>query len=106
MCRRSYYAEFFDHSKDYVRKFAAETFAFLIRKLPEAEFEPQIDYMLSFVPQRNYSEDFSDGLGQLLFFIVKGIKGQFNSTMPKIFQIALRRLGASSSNGDLRSTLL
>jgi hypothetical protein len=87
-----------------VRRFAAETFAFLIRKLRESEFEGQIDHMLSFISQRDFSETFADGLGQLMFYVVKGIKGQFNSTFPKIFQLMLQRTGTLVKGEDMRGS--
>jgi hypothetical protein len=44
---RSYYGALLAHPRDFVRRFAAETFAFLLRKLPQAKFEKVLTIITS-----------------------------------------------------------
>lgn len=76
--------------KKYVRDFAAESFAFLIRKV--ADKEKLVDMMLTHLEAHPQS---TDGIGRLLFEAVKGVKGQTHSCMAVVLPLALNRLDGS-----------
>lgn len=72
----THYLPFLAHKKSYIRQFAAESFAFLIRKLPddqiashlEALWESLHDQRIQTSGERSY---YSNGLALLLFYTVK-----------------------------------
>ncbi|XP_070382892.1 small subunit processome component 20 homolog [Dermacentor albipictus] len=76
--------------KKYVRDFAAESFAFLIRKVSDKE--KLVDMMLAYLEANPQS---TDGIGRLLFEAVKGVRGQTHSCMTTVLPLALKRLDGS-----------
>uniref|UniRef100_A0A3P8W978 UTP20 small subunit processome component n=1 Tax=Cynoglossus semilaevis TaxID=244447 RepID=A0A3P8W978_CYNSE len=79
------YSTLLAHKKDHIRKFAAESFSFLMRKVPD--FDGLLDLMFSDL-QRH--PDKAEGVGQLLFEMCKGVRNMFHS---QAFPAALRKLG-------------
>ncbi|XP_049511319.1 small subunit processome component 20 homolog [Dermacentor silvarum] len=80
--------------KKYVRDFAAESFAFLIRKVSDKE--KLVDMMLAYLEANPQS---TDGIGRLLFEAVKGVRGQTHSCMTVVLPLALKRLDGSVCSG-------
>ncbi|XP_071112967.1 small subunit processome component 20 homolog [Haliotis cracherodii] len=76
------------HYKEYIRKFAAESFAFLMRKVKD--HSGFLDFLFSTLEEH---PDTAEGVGQLLFEMIKGVKKQFHSTTEKIFPVILSKLG-------------
>ncbi|XP_046556646.1 LOW QUALITY PROTEIN: small subunit processome component 20 homolog [Haliotis rubra] len=76
------------HYKEYIRKFAAESFAFLMRKVKD--HSGFFDFLFSTLEE---DPDKAEGVGQLLFEMIKGVKKQFHSTTEKIFPVILSKLG-------------
>ncbi|XP_053397711.1 small subunit processome component 20 homolog [Mercenaria mercenaria] len=74
--------------KEYVRNFAAESFAFLMRKAkdPSALF----DFLFSTLEEE---PDKAEGIGRLLFEMMKGVKEQFHSCTAKVFPVLMKKLG-------------
>ncbi|XP_008314156.1 small subunit processome component 20 homolog [Cynoglossus semilaevis] len=84
----SLYSTLLAHKKDHIRKFAAESFSFLMRKVPD--FDGLLDLMFSDL-QRH--PDKAEGVGQLLFEMCKGVRNMFHSVAARAFPAALRKLG-------------
>ncbi|KAL1433657.1 hypothetical protein MTO96_012480 [Rhipicephalus appendiculatus] len=82
--------------KKYVRDFAAESFAFLIRKVSDKE--KLVDMMLTYLEANPQS---TDGIGRLLFEAVKGVKGQTHSCMTTVLPLALKRLDGSACSAAI-----
>lgn len=83
------YSSLFDESrKFYIRNFAAESFAFLMRKIQDKN--DLFDFLLT---KRliEHPQEIS-GIGRLIFEMFKGIKHQFNTCTEHSFQILLNKL--------------
>ncbi|XP_070785368.1 small subunit processome component 20 homolog isoform X2 [Enoplosus armatus] len=90
----SLYSTLLAHKKEHIRKFAAESFSFLMRKVPD------LDALLSHVfSDLQQHPDKAEGAGQLLFEMCKGVRSMFHSCASNAFPVALRKLGASTNPG-------
>uniref|UniRef100_H3CN87 UTP20 small subunit processome component n=1 Tax=Tetraodon nigroviridis TaxID=99883 RepID=H3CN87_TETNG len=90
----SLYSTLLAHKKEHIRIFAAESFSFLMRKVPD------IDALLShmFTDLEHHPEK-AEGAGQLLFEMCKGVRRMFHSCAANTFPVALRKLGPATSPG-------
>ncbi|XP_021355382.1 small subunit processome component 20 homolog [Mizuhopecten yessoensis] len=77
-----------EENKQYIRQFAAESFAFLMRKVKD--HGKLFDFLFKSLSQ---SPEKADGLGRLMFEMLKGVKRQLHSCTIKIFPILLSKLG-------------
>ncbi|XP_068162452.1 small subunit processome component 20 homolog [Antennarius striatus] len=90
----SLYSTLLAHKKEHIRKFAAESFSFLMRKVPD--LDALLIHMFSDLQQH---PDKVEGAGQLLFEMCKGIRHMFHSCTANALSIALRKLGPSTCPG-------
>ncbi|KAM9407228.1 small subunit processome component 20 homolog isoform 1-T1 [Salvelinus alpinus] len=87
----SLYSTLLAHKKEHIRKFAAESFSFLMRKVPD--LDALLNHMfldLEELPGK------AVGVGQLLFEMCKGVRNMFHSCAGTALPIALRKLGPSA----------
>ncbi|XP_051784418.1 small subunit processome component 20 homolog isoform X1 [Erpetoichthys calabaricus] len=84
----SLYSKLLAHKKEHIRNFAAESFAFLMRKV--SDFHALFNLM--FLDLDTHKEK-AEGVGQLLFEMCKGVRHMFHSCTCKAFKIALQKLG-------------
>ncbi|XP_071791922.1 small subunit processome component 20 homolog isoform X2 [Asterias amurensis] len=77
-----------EHQKEHIRNFAAESFAFLMRKVKD--HGDLFDMMLQSLEE---NPDQTTGLGRLLFEMIKSVKKQFHSCTEKVLPILLSKLG-------------
>ncbi|XP_075932289.1 small subunit processome component 20 homolog [Anarhichas minor] len=90
----SLYSTLLEHKKEHIRKFAAESFSFLMRKVPD------LDALLSHVfSDLQQHPDKAEGAGQLLFEMCKGVRKMFHSCAANALPVALRKLGPSTNTG-------
>uniref|UniRef100_A0A3Q1ECN8 UTP20 small subunit processome component n=1 Tax=Acanthochromis polyacanthus TaxID=80966 RepID=A0A3Q1ECN8_9TELE len=90
----SLYSTLLAHKKEHIRKFAAESFSFLMRKVPD------LDALLTHVfSDLEEHPDKVEGAGQLLFEMCKGVRNMFHSCAATAFPVALRKLGPTTSRG-------
>uniref|UniRef100_A0A3Q2YK22 UTP20 small subunit processome component n=1 Tax=Hippocampus comes TaxID=109280 RepID=A0A3Q2YK22_HIPCM len=88
----SLYSKLLEHKKEHIRKFAAESFAFLMRKVPD------LDALLSLVfSDLQQNPDKAEGAGQLLFEMCKGVRHMFHSCAA--LPAALRKMGPATNQG-------
>ncbi|CAL1546802.1 unnamed protein product, partial [Lymnaea stagnalis] len=74
--------------KDYIKVFAAESCAYLLRKVKKQ------NELLNFLfASLNESPELADGVGLLLFEMVKGVKFHFHTISEKVFPLILYKLG-------------
>ncbi|XP_025097744.1 small subunit processome component 20 homolog [Pomacea canaliculata] len=75
-------------NRDYIQKFAAESFAFLMRKVKD------YDTLLEFLfKDLEMNQQKTAGVGQLLFEMMKGVKQHFHTVSSKVFTCILQKLG-------------
>ncbi|XP_023672630.2 small subunit processome component 20 homolog isoform X2 [Paramormyrops kingsleyae] len=82
------------HKKEHIRSFAAESFAFLMRKVPD--LDDHLTFMFGDLvvhPQK------AEGLGQLLFEMCKGVQSRFHSCASMALPVILKKLGPAGSVG-------
>ncbi|XP_059182433.1 small subunit processome component 20 homolog [Centropristis striata] len=90
----SLYSTLLEHKKEHIRNFAAESFSFLMRKVPD------LDALLSLVfSDLQQHPDKAEGAGQLLFEMCKGVRSMFHSCAANAFTVALNKLGPSTNPG-------
>uniref|UniRef100_A0A3Q2XQB0 UTP20 small subunit processome component n=1 Tax=Hippocampus comes TaxID=109280 RepID=A0A3Q2XQB0_HIPCM len=90
----SLYSKLLEHKKEHIRKFAAESFAFLMRKVPD------LDALLSLVfSDLQQNPDKAEGAGQLLFEMCKGVRHMFHSCAATALPAALRKMGPATNQG-------
>ncbi|KAM4615221.1 small subunit processome component 20 homolog [Polymixia lowei] len=92
----SLYSTLLAHKKDHIRKFAAESFSFLMRKVPD--FDSLLDHMFSDLEEH---PEKAEGAGQLLFEMCKGVRSMFHSCAASAFPVALRKLGPMTNQGGV-----
>ncbi|KAM9963224.1 hypothetical protein ACTFIW_006448 [Dictyostelium discoideum] len=90
------YSELFLQKRKYIRKFAAESIAFFLRKISFEEFELTLNYLFGQLSINNQSEEFIDAFSILLFHSVKGVKGKFHSRTEHILPLMLRQLDSKN----------
>ncbi|XP_023930047.1 small subunit processome component 20 homolog [Lingula anatina] len=74
--------------KEYINNFAAESFAFLMRKVKD--HGALFNFMFKSLEE---NPDQVAGVGRLLFEMSKGVRKQFHSCTEKVFPIVLSKLG-------------
>ncbi|XP_051911593.1 small subunit processome component 20 homolog [Hippocampus zosterae] len=90
----SLYSKLLEHKKEHIRKFAAESFAFLMRKVSD------LDALLSLVfSDLQQNPDKAEGAGQLLFEMCKGVRHMFHSCAATALPAALRKMGPATNQG-------
>ncbi|KAK3098421.1 hypothetical protein FSP39_019304 [Pinctada imbricata] len=72
----------------YIRNFAAESFAFLMRKVKN--HGELFDFLFSTLRD---APETAEGMGRLMFEMMKGVSKQFHSCTEKVFPILLSKLG-------------
>ncbi|XP_063970096.1 small subunit processome component 20 homolog [Lytechinus pictus] len=77
-----------EERKEYIRRFAAESFAFMMRKVKD--HGDLFDFMLGNLQD---SPQQAKGLGHLLFDMLKGVRHQTHSSAVRILPVLLSRLG-------------
>ncbi|XP_068133070.1 small subunit processome component 20 homolog [Hyperolius riggenbachi] len=98
----SLYSTLLAHQKAHIRSFAAESFAFLMRKVPD--INELFNFM--FLDLNEHSRKV-EGLGQLLFEMCRGVRNMFHSCATKVIRVLLQKLGPLTENdGRLPWTLV
>ncbi|XP_040003243.1 small subunit processome component 20 homolog isoform X2 [Xiphias gladius] len=90
----SLYSTLLAHKKEHIRKFAAESFSFLMRKVPD--LDALLTHVFSDLQQH---PDKAEGAGQLLFEMCKGVRNMFHSSAAHALPVALRKLGPTTNPG-------
>ncbi|KAG7264070.1 hypothetical protein CRUP_028590 [Coryphaenoides rupestris] len=85
------YSTLLAHKKEHIRNFAAESFSFLMRKVPDVD--GLFHLMLSDLEAH---PEKARGAGQLVFEMCRGVRCMFHSCAEKAFPVALRKLGPST----------
>ncbi|CAK6949748.1 small subunit processome component 20 homolog [Scomber scombrus] len=88
----SLYSTLLAHKKEHIRKFAAESFSFLMRKVPD--LDALLTHVFSDLQQH---PDKAEGTGQLLFEMCKGVRNMFHSCAANALPVALRKLGPTAN---------
>ncbi len=84
---------YLEHKKPFVREFAAESFSFLIRKLEKSRLDELFRAIFTDLQSRDdNTQSLQDGLVQLFFQSVKGVKTHFNNHVQHIFTTLLSQL--------------
>ncbi|XP_051544163.1 small subunit processome component 20 homolog [Myxocyprinus asiaticus] len=84
----SLYSKLLSHKKDHIRNFAAESFSFLMRKVPDYDAL----FTLMFMDLTNHPQK-AKGVGQLIFEMCRGVCNMFHSCATKALPVVLRKLG-------------
>uniref|UniRef100_A0A665TDQ2 UTP20 small subunit processome component n=1 Tax=Echeneis naucrates TaxID=173247 RepID=A0A665TDQ2_ECHNA len=90
----SLYSTLLAHKKEHIRKFAAESFSFLMRKVPD--LDALLTHMFSDLQQH---PDKAEGAGQLLFEMCKGVRNMFHTCAANVSLFFLLKLGPATNAG-------
>ncbi|XP_038143159.1 small subunit processome component 20 homolog [Cyprinodon tularosa] len=90
----SLYSTLLAHKKEHIRNFAAESFSFLMRKVPD--LDALFNHIFSDLEQH---PEKVEGTGQLLFEMCKGVRKMFHSCAATALPVAWRKLGSTTSQG-------
>uniref|UniRef100_A0A8C5D0P0 UTP20 small subunit processome component n=1 Tax=Gadus morhua TaxID=8049 RepID=A0A8C5D0P0_GADMO len=82
------YSPLLAHKKEHICNFAAESFSFLMRKVPDMD-----GLLVLMLSDLKAHPEKAKGAGQLLFEMCKGVRCMFHSCAEKAFPLALRKLG-------------
>ena len=85
------YSKILSHKKWYIRKFAGESFSFLINKLSDAQLFEYVKKTFELLLSRP-SQVMYDGTSQMFFEAMKGVLGNFHSKMPRLLPLLFRQL--------------
>ncbi|XP_062339462.1 small subunit processome component 20 homolog [Osmerus eperlanus] len=91
----SLYSTLLAHKKEHIRRFAAESFSFLMRKVPD--LDGLLSHMFSDLGEH---PEKAEGAGQLLFEMCKGVRNMFHSCAAKALPVALKKLGPAGNHDD------
>ncbi|XP_076467049.1 small subunit processome component 20 homolog [Babylonia areolata] len=83
-----YFSSLLTHNKEYIQRFAAESFAFLMRKVKDQD--ALIQFLFADLEQNPQK---TEGVGQLLFEAMKGVKEHFHTISEQVFRCVLWKLG-------------
>ncbi|CAL1568682.1 unnamed protein product [Knipowitschia caucasica] len=90
----SLYSTLLAHKKEHIKKFAAESFSFLMRKVPD------LDALLNHVfTDLQENPEKAEGTGQLLFEMCKGVRNMFHSCTANALSVTLHKLGPITCSG-------
>ena len=86
-CLRGYYVSLFGHHRDFIRRFAAETFCPLVRKLPLPALKTHIKFLVCTLVARDvekrgnpkWQEQLTDGVAMLLCGLLRNVQNRFHS---------------------------
>ncbi|KAL8599182.1 hypothetical protein ACOMHN_007898 [Nucella lapillus] len=87
-----YFSSLLTHGKEYIRRFAAESVAFLMRKVKDQD--ALLHFLFSDLEQ---NPEKAEGVGGLLFEVVKGVNEQFHTVSEEVFRCILLKLGPGST---------
>ncbi|XP_074650347.1 small subunit processome component 20 homolog [Tubulanus polymorphus] len=88
--------------KHYIRRFAAESFGFLVRKCRD-----QDEFFLYILKCIEENKSLVDGIGRVIFEVVKGVKEKLHSNAETVLKLLLSRLKPSTEySPDLAYELL
>lgn len=74
------------HQKSYVRDFASQSFAFLLRKLSAARLAVFVDSLWTLLlAKENVERNALSGLASLFFHVMRGFSGRLHSQAPAVF---------------------
>uniref|UniRef100_A0A1A8FK18 UTP20, small subunit (SSU) processome component, homolog n=1 Tax=Nothobranchius korthausae TaxID=1143690 RepID=A0A1A8FK18_9TELE len=90
----SLYSSLLAHKKEHICKFAAESFSFLMRKVPD--LDALLNHMFADLEQH---PEKGEGVGQLLFEMCKGVRNMFHSCAAAALPVVLRKLGPTTCRG-------
>uniref|UniRef100_W5LP94 UTP20 small subunit processome component n=1 Tax=Astyanax mexicanus TaxID=7994 RepID=W5LP94_ASTMX len=91
------YSKLLAHKKEHIRNFAAESFSFLMRKVPD--FDALFTLMFKDLEQHPQK---AKGVGRLIFEMCKGVRKMFHSCANTALPVVLRKLGpAEDGDADL-----
>ncbi|XP_005089362.1 small subunit processome component 20 homolog isoform X2 [Aplysia californica] len=89
-----YFSNLLTSQKEYVRVFAAESCAYLLRKVKKR------NALLNFLfKSLKKNPELTEGVGFLLFEMMKGVKFHFHSVCDEIFPLMLNKLGSVDASG-------
>ncbi|XP_076861032.1 LOW QUALITY PROTEIN: small subunit processome component 20 homolog [Brachyhypopomus gauderio] len=91
----SLYSKLLAHKKEHIRNFAAESFSFLMRKVPD--FDALFTLMFTDLAEHTQK---AQGVGQLIFEMCRGVCKMFHSCANKALPVVLKKLGPSADGGD------
>jgi hypothetical protein len=86
------------HSKPYVRDFASQSFAFLLRKLAPARLNAFLESLCTLLGDSNASHHAVPGLASLFFHVMRGFGGRLHSQAPSFFSSVLESWDKLSSS--------
>lgn len=81
--------------KSHIRQFAAESIAFLVRKIRDKNII--LDVLFSSAED---DPNLVEGVGTLLFETIKGPNQMFHSCAGEVISLALKKLARKQFNGD------
>ncbi|XP_069760571.1 small subunit processome component 20 homolog isoform X2 [Narcine bancroftii] len=84
----SLYSSLLCHRREHIRHFTAESFPFLMRKVPD--LSALFNFMFADLEEERAKVE---GVGQLLFEMCKGVQNTFHSCAAKVFPIIFQKLG-------------
>lgn len=87
--------------KDYIQAFAAESFAFVIRKS-----KSPAELLTIIFDSIQIESSLANGIGHLLFEVMRGVKSQLHSCCKTFLPLIMKTYFATNSNENLRNTFL
>lgn len=93
-----FYFELLSHKKFYVRRFAAESFSYLLRKVQRHKIHGVLEYIINYEGS-DVSNHFEDGLATLLVDTIRGVQHGFHSCMEYILPFYIK---AVTNHDDLQ----
>jgi len=106
-----FYSDLFRQKRRFIRRFAAESIAYFLRKIVFEEMDYSLNRLFELMELNQDSDEYIDAFSYFLFHSVKGIKGRYHSRaehiLPLFFkQISNNNNSNNSSNSDSKYQVL
>ncbi|KYQ90452.1 HEAT repeat-containing protein [Tieghemostelium lacteum] len=93
------YSQLFLQKRQYIRRFAAESMSFIMRKIVLEEMDKTLEFLNQQLEKNHQSPEYLDAFSFLLFHSVKGVKSKFHSRCEYVLPMFFQSLLKSNSTG-------
>ena len=108
-CLRDHYVALFGHHRDFVRRFSAETFCPLIRKLPASALKAHVKFLVCTLVARDvgkrsnqkWQDQLTDGVAMVLCGLLRNVQNRFHSKADAYLEYIIAAVRPKSSLGSL-----
>ncbi|KAF2069308.1 hypothetical protein CYY_009373 [Polysphondylium violaceum] len=93
-----FYSDLFRQKRRFIRRFAAESIAYFLRKIVFEEMDYSLTKLFGQMELNQESDEYIDAFSFFLFHSVKGIKGRYHSRAEHILPLFFKQISINNNN--------